>query len=261
MLNLLNMFLRGSFCAQFVGDLQIQFCQYCLGIEDQTVCLSLQASPSYLEPAQVEMWGLCSWSMVCIFWLRHGLHLLVKAEELVSNPGFWKVVDPQLPDYVMGVLEALTMRLFGLFYQEEDHFKTVHGRVHQGLLLWDVFCYSLMSTELAARRHKVGVGVASGLVALGEVGDATRGSVLPLLLHVAKATQSQSRQAVLLRARGMQLLVDTIAHGMSTDICAENLPGEESLCNVIKLCKNCICLFISHDNGFIVTCLYLDWFC
>jgi hypothetical protein len=95
------------------------------------------------------------------------------------------------------------MQLFGLFYQEEDHFKTVHGRVYQGLLLWDVFCYSLMSAELAARSHKVGVGVASGLVALGEVGDATRGSVLPLLLHVAKATQSQSRQAVLLRARAM----------------------------------------------------------
>lgn len=156
--------------------------------------------------------------------MEHALRLLGKAEELVSKSGFRKVVDPQLPDTVKGVLEDLAKRLCGLFYPEKDPFSSVvHGRVHQGLLLWDVFRYSLMSAELAARSHRLSMGSASGLVTLEEAGDATHGSVLPLLLHAAKATQSQSRQAVLLRARGMQLLLDSIANGISRDLCAEKV--------------------------------------
>lgn len=158
--------------------------------------------------------------------VEHALRLLGKAEELVSKSGFRKVVDPQLPDTVKGVLEDLSKRLCELYYPEKDPFTMFHGRVHQGLLLWDVFRYSLISAELAARSHKVIGNMASGLVALVEVGDASHGSVLPLLLHAARATQSQSRQAVLLRARGMQLLLDSIANGISRDLSAEKaLPG------------------------------------
>ncbi|XP_024369767.1 E3 ubiquitin-protein ligase PRT6 isoform X2 [Physcomitrium patens] len=154
--------------------------------------------------------------------LEHALRMLIKAEELVSKSGFRKVVDPQLPDTVKGVLEDLAKRLWGLFYPGKDQFNTVtHGRVHQSLLLWDVLRYSLMSAELAARSNKISENSASGLVALVDAGDATHGSILPLLLHAAKATQSQSHQAVLLRARGMQLLRDSIANGISRDLFAE----------------------------------------
>ena len=168
--------------------------------------------------------------------MDHALRLLVKAEELVSKSGFRRVVDPQLPDTVKRVLEDLAKRLCGLFYPEKDPFTTIlHGRVHQGLLLWDVFRYSLMSAELAARSHKITENIANGLVALVNVGDATHGSVLPLLLHAAKATQSQSRQAVLLRARGMQLLLDSIANGISRDLFAEKaLHGIEEVSNPLN---------------------------
>lgn len=154
--------------------------------------------------------------------LEHAMRLLVKAEELVSKSGFRQVADPQLPDTVKGVLKDLAKRLCGLFYPEKDPSTSmIHGRVHQGLLLWDVFRYSLMSAELAARSHKFTENIDDDLVALVNVGDATHGSVLPLLLRAAKATQSQSRQAVLLRARGMQLLLDSIANGISRDLFAE----------------------------------------
>lgn len=154
----------------------------------------------------------------------HALRLLVKAEELVSRSEFRKVADPQLPDTVKGVLEDLAKRLCGLFYTEKDLFTSPssgQGHVHQGLLLWDVFRYSLMSAELAARSQKLSVNTDNGLMALVEMSEASHGSVLPLLLHAAKATQSQSRQAVLLRARGMQLLLDSIANGISRDLFAE----------------------------------------
>ncbi|KAG0593011.1 hypothetical protein KC19_1G298000 [Ceratodon purpureus] len=159
----------------------------------------------------------------------HALRLLVKAEELVSRSEFRKVSDPQLPDTVKVVLEDLSKRLYGLFYTEKDLFTSpsaVQGHVHQGLLLWDVFRYSLMAAELAARSQKVSVNTDNGLMALLEMGEASHGSVLPLLLHAAKATQSQSRQAVLLRARGMQLLLDSIVNGISRDKHANGIPRD-----------------------------------
>ena len=159
----------------------------------------------------------------------HALRLLVKAEELVSRSEFRKVADPQLPDTVKVVLEDLSKRLCGLFYAEKDLLtspSSAQGHVHQGLLLWDVFRYSLMSAELAARSQKVAINTDNGLMALLEMGEASHGSVLPLLLHAAKATQSQSRQAVLLRARGMQLLLDSIVNGVSRDMHANGIPRD-----------------------------------
>lgn len=171
----------------------------------------------------------------------HALRLLVKAEELVSRSEFRKVSDPQLPDTVKVVLEDLSKRLYGLFYTEKDLFTSpsaVQGHVHQGLLLWDVFRYSLMSAELAARSQKVSVNTDNGLMALLEMGEASHGSVLPLLLHAARATQSQSRQAVLLRARGMQLLLDSIVNGISRDMHANGIPRDLHG----KLCTRFTCM-------------------
>ncbi|XP_024382980.1 E3 ubiquitin-protein ligase PRT6 isoform X2 [Physcomitrium patens] len=170
--------------------------------------------------------------------LEHAFRMLIKAEELVSKSGFRKVVDPQLPDMLRGVLDDLAKRLW-FFYPGNDQFYFLeHGRVHEGLLLWDVFRYTLMSAELAARSNELIVSNSSGLVTLVNVGDATHGSVLPLLLHAAKATQSQSRQAILLRARGLQLLMDSLANGISRVLSAEKaLHG-----NVSSLLQNL-------DNG------------
>jgi len=70
-------------------------------------------------------------------------------------------------------------------------------------------------------------------------------------LRVLSSLYCYMWETLLFWAKGMQLLMDTIAHGMSTDIRVKNLPGEESLCNVIKLSRNYNCLFVSHDNGFI----------
>lgn len=166
-------------------------------------------------------------SSPAVLQVDHALRLLVKAEELVSRAEFRKVADPQLPDTVKGVLEDLAKRLCGLFYTEKDLFSpsSVQGHVHQGLLLWDVFRYSLMSAELASRSQK-SVNTDNGLMALVEMGEASHGSVLPLLLHAAKATQSQSRQAVLLRARGMQLFLDSIVNGISRDMHANGIPRD-----------------------------------
>lgn len=165
-----------------------------------------------------------------ILQVDHALRLLVKAEELVSRSEFRKVADPQLPDTVKGALEDLAKRLYGLVYTEKDPFSSPssgQGHVHQGLLLWDVFRYSLTSAELAARSQKLSVNTDNGLMALVESSEASHGSVLPLLLHAAKATQSQSRQAVLLRARGMQLLLDSIVFGLSRDVHANGIKGKK----------------------------------
>jgi len=159
----------------------------------------------------------------------HALRLLVKAEELVSRSEFRKVADPQLPHNVKVVLEDLAKRLCGLFYSEKDLFtslSSIEGHVHQGLLLWNVFRYSLMSSELAARSQKLSENNGNSLMALIEMSEASHGSVLPLLLHAAKATQSQSRQSVLLRARGMQLLLDSIVDGISRDNHANDIPRD-----------------------------------
>lgn len=172
-----------------------------------------------------------------ILQVDHALRLLVKAEELVSRPEFRKVADPQLPDAVKGVLEDLAKRLYGLVYTEKDPFSSPssgQGHVHQGLLLWDVFRYSLTSAELAARSQKLSVNTDNGLMALVESSQASHGSVLPLLLHAANATQSQSRQAVLLRARGMQLLLDSIVFGLSRDVHANGIKGTTHILSPLR---------------------------
>ncbi|KAJ7515845.1 hypothetical protein O6H91_22G030900 [Diphasiastrum complanatum] len=169
------------------------------------------------------------------FQLEQAFQLLQNAEELMCKPGFRKAVFVKLPDAIKGVLEALAVRLCGLFYPDKDHFSTlVQGRDHQSLLLWDVFRYSLMSAELAARTKSLMTGLndtGNRLLFLGEAADPSRGSVLPMLYCAAKVTQSQSRQAVLLRARGMQLLVGSICSGISRDL----LPGKNFKASISSL--------------------------
>uniref|UniRef100_A0A7I4DB25 E3 ubiquitin-protein ligase n=1 Tax=Physcomitrium patens TaxID=3218 RepID=A0A7I4DB25_PHYPA len=183
-------------------------------------------SSSFKAPSVAQLSPSVS-SSSAILQVDHALRLLVKAEELVSRSEFRKVADPQLPQNVNVVLEDLAKRLYGLFYAEKGLFispSSVQGHVHQGLLLWNVFKYSLISAELAARSQKFLEGTGNSLIALVEMGESSHGSVLPLLLHAAKATQSQSRQAVLLRARGMQLSLDTIVNGVSRDMHSNGVP-------------------------------------
>ncbi|KAG6540804.1 hypothetical protein Mapa_017828 [Marchantia paleacea] len=151
--------------------------------------------------------------------LDQAFRVLLNAESLVNKTGFRKAVNTQLSDSIKGALETLAIRLYGLFHPDKDHLSVqAHGRVPQSLHLWDVFRYSLMSSELAARtRQRTTQGSLSGLVVLEEGGDGAKGSILPLLLQAAKETQGQSRQVVLLRSRGLQLLVDSIIHGVTRD--------------------------------------------
>ncbi|CAM6107115.1 unnamed protein product [Calypogeia fissa] len=149
--------------------------------------------------------------------------LLSNAENMVSKAGFRKAVNTQLPDSIKGALETLAVRLHGLFNPDKEH-GAANGRISQSLHLWDVFRYSLMSAELAARTQQAYSGVQgslSGLLILEEVVDASKGSVFPLLLQAAQAVQGQSRQVVLLRSRGMQLLADSVLHGVSRDLFSE----------------------------------------
>ncbi|XP_024387527.1 E3 ubiquitin-protein ligase PRT6 isoform X2 [Physcomitrium patens] len=183
---------------------------------------------SFISPSVAQLSSGVS-SSTASLQVDHALRLLVKAEELVSRSEFRKVADPQLPYNVKVVLEDLAKRLCGLFYSEKDLFtslSSIQGHVHQGLLLWNVFRYSLMSSELASRSQKLSENNGNGLMALIEMSEASHGSVLPLLLHAAKATQSQSRLSVLLRARGMQLLVDSIVNGISRDNHANDIPRD-----------------------------------
>ncbi|KAL3679047.1 hypothetical protein R1sor_022003 [Riccia sorocarpa] len=160
--------------------------------------------------------------------LHQAIRLLLNAESLVSNAGFRKAVSTHLPDSIKGALDTLSVRLYGLYHPSTDHASGAGalGRVPQSLHVWDVFRYTLMSTELAARtRHPSTQGSLSSLVVLEEGGDGSKGSVLPLMLQIAKASQGHSRQVILLRSRGLQLLVDSIAHGVTRDLFPEQSPA------------------------------------
>jgi hypothetical protein len=156
--------------------------------------------------------------------LSQAFILLSNAENLVSKAGFRKAVTTQLPDSIKGALDTLAVRLHGLFNPDKEHVGGASGKVSQSLHVWDVFRYSLMSAELAARTQQTSSsvqGALGGLSVLQEVVDASRGSVFPLLMQAAQALQGQSRQVVLLRSRGMQLLADSVLNGVSRDLFSE----------------------------------------
>ncbi|KAL2613856.1 hypothetical protein R1flu_025548 [Riccia fluitans] len=160
--------------------------------------------------------------------LHQALRLLLNAESLVNKPGFRKAVSTHLPDSIKGALDTLAVRLYGLYHPSTDHTsgQGALGRVPQSLHLWDVFRYTLMATELGARTKQSSTqGSLSSLVILEEGGEGSKGSILPLLLQIARASQGHSRQVVLLRSRGLQVLVDSIIHGVTRNLFLEQSPA------------------------------------
>ena len=162
-------------------------------------------------------------SLVAVSGISHVIHaitLLHNAEELVWKAGFRKAISKPLPKTVKAVFDGLFLRLCGLYFPGRDvTTKSNYCRVSQSLLLWDVLRYTIMSAELASRTGKENRIYALSKTALNE-------PVLPLLVWAAKIIRSQNRQSVLLRSRGMQLLVGSISFGGSRDSLSEPLiPG------------------------------------
>ncbi|XP_024515044.1 E3 ubiquitin-protein ligase PRT6 [Selaginella moellendorffii] len=158
------------------------------------------------------------------FRLEQACSLMVSAQELVARPGFRNSVSRKLADPLRMVLESVSKRLSALYCLEKEKLYTSEGRNCQGLFLWDLLRYSIMSAELAARTRSLILGnhdAASRLVALEEASEASRGSTLPLLSLAANLTLTHSRQIVLLRSRGMQLMVGSVCHGTSLDFLSE----------------------------------------
>jgi hypothetical protein len=157
--------------------------------------------------------------------LQQALSLLQNAEELTGKRGYRKTVSWQFPESTKVVFEALFHKLCTMYFPGKGIVKPTSGRINQSLIFWDVFRYSLLSAELAARSSKsdaIARGCGAGLEALYKAVNCSEDSVLSLLLQAAEATQSQNRLTVLLRARGMQLLVGSINYCASRDALSEN---------------------------------------
>ncbi|MCO5595671.1 hypothetical protein L7F22_049716 [Adiantum nelumboides] len=159
--------------------------------------------------------------------VSHAMNLLRNAEELVWKPGFRKAFSKPLSRTLRSTFDSLFWTLFGLqFPGRENNSRHSSNRISHSLLLWDALRYTVMSLELASRTQRDGQPEHT-LKVLLKLGD--EGSILPVLLRSAKAIQNQNRQSLLLRARGMQLLVGSICFGVSKDSLAEPLmPGSVS---------------------------------
>lgn len=157
--------------------------------------------------------------------LQQALSLLQNAEELSGKRRYRKTVSWQFPESTKVVFEALFHKLCTMYFRGKGIVKPASGRINQSLIFWDVFRYSLLSAELAARSSKsdaIARSSGAGLEALYKAVNCSEDSVLSLLMQAAEATQSQNRLTVLLRARGMQLLVGSISCCASRDAFSEN---------------------------------------
>lgn len=157
--------------------------------------------------------------------LQQALSLLQNAEELTGKCGYRRTVSWQFPESTKVVFEALFNKLCTMYFPGKGIVKPTSGRINQSLIFWDVFRYSLLSAELAARSSKsdaIARGCGAGLEGLYKAVNCSEDSVLSLILQAAEATQSQNRLTVLLRARGMQLLVGSICYCASRDALTEN---------------------------------------
>eukprot|EP00250_Pteridium_aquilinum_P003618 c13921_g1_i1 orf=503-7018(-) len=156
------------------------------------------------------------------------MHLLCNAEELAWLSGFRKAVSRPLSKTLKSTFDSLFWRLYGLYFTgRESNSRHNCNRVSQSLLLWNVFRYTIISVELASRTREDALMLNSenNIQALWK--STEKGCVLPVLLRAAKAIQNQNRQSLLLRARGMQLLVGSVCFGVSKDSMAEpSMPGK-----------------------------------
>eukprot|EP01018_Ginkgo_biloba_P034022 Gb_11947 [translate_table: standard] len=194
-----------------------------VGSRSDTLCKQAMLAKKDLSPSrELPTIASAGWQKLR---LPEALSLLQNAEELAGKRGFRKAVSWQLPEITKSALESLFHNLYTMYFPGKSITKPASGRINQSLLLWDVLRYSLLSSELAARSAKldaVARGSGTNLETLYRAVNCSKGSVLSLLLLVAEATQSQNRLTVLLRSRGMQLLVGAISCGVSRDTLSEN---------------------------------------
>ncbi|KAH9325221.1 hypothetical protein KI387_005399, partial [Taxus chinensis] len=156
--------------------------------------------------------------------LHQALTLIQNAEGLTSKRGFHKAL-PWHPQNCVVEIESLSLKLYTLYFPGKSIAKPAPARINQSLILWDVFRYSLLAAELAARSSRadtIARNSGTNSEALSRVVHGSRGFVLPLLLQIAKATHSQNQLTVLLRSRGIQLFVGSISCGVSRDTVSTN---------------------------------------
>jgi E3 ubiquitin-protein ligase UBR3 len=175
---------------------------------------------SYADHDMVDIPSKSLVSAVMVNHITNAITLLHNAEELVRKVGYRKAVSKPLSKTMKAIFDGLFLRLCGLYFpNREVGTKSNYCRVSQSLLLWDVVRYTMMSTELASRTSKENRIYGLPKAVLNE-------PVLPSLIWAARISQSQNRQSVLLRSRGMQLLVGSICFGGSRDSLSEPLiPG------------------------------------
>ncbi|GLJ41100.1 hypothetical protein SUGI_0851350 [Cryptomeria japonica] len=186
----------------------------------ESPCAAMSGIPSRFSSGESSRSSASSQSIQ----LHQALTLLRNAEVLASKQGFHKAASRHQQNRIVEI-ESLSHKLYALYCPGKSISKPTSERINQSLLLWDVFRYSLLAAELAARSSRLDTitrSSGSSLEALHRVVNCSRGSVLSLLLQVAKATQSQNRLTVLLRSRGMQLLVGSISCGVSRDTVSTN---------------------------------------
>lgn len=177
-------------------------------------------------------------SLALVSLVPQAMHVLCNAEELVWKSGFRKAVSKPLSKTLKSTFDSLFWRLCGLYFAgRASNSRHNNNRVSQSLLLWDVLRYTIISAELASRTRKDSP-FSNPENNLGVLWKATeKGSVLPVLLRAAKAIQNQNRQSLLLRARGMQLIVGSICFGVSKDSIAEpSMPG--SVLKILQFIDN-----------------------
>ncbi|PKA61914.1 E3 ubiquitin-protein ligase UBR3 [Apostasia shenzhenica] len=162
-------------------------------------------------------------SKVNVFHLPLALSLLQSADTMVGLGRFLEMLSPKLSEKNEPALEPAMQKLYMFYYPLDYNDLSASGRLSQSLVLWDTLRYSLVSTEIAARGRVRASSGSSAIQALyGELSSSS-GFILLLLHRLAQSTRSSSTLEVLLRFRGIQLLVGSICFGKPRDTTLSSL--------------------------------------
>ncbi|KAH7287171.1 hypothetical protein KP509_32G041800 [Ceratopteris richardii] len=168
--------------------------------------------------------------------VANALGLLYNAEELVWKSGFRKAIAKPLSRGLKAAFDSLFWKLFDLHFpgRGRKHVNT-RNRVSQSLLLWNVLRYTVLSAELSCRSQEDAINSEHTLGVLLQHAD--ENYILQVLLRAARVLQNRNRQSILLRARGMQLLVGAICLGVSEDSLTDSFPSG-SVSKLLDLIEN-----------------------
>ncbi|KAL8129744.1 hypothetical protein V2J09_018899 [Rumex salicifolius] len=159
--------------------------------------------------------SLVSSNEKAIFSFQNALHLLNSAASVISKRDILEVLSMRSRE-VRPDLGPFFRVLCGMYFPTNKDTFLKTERVSPSLIMWDTLKYSLLSTEIAARRMS-GTNSTTGCSSFDSELNSSGGFILSLMLRLVLSTRSKSSLDMILRFRSILCFAASICCGSKYD--------------------------------------------